>query len=227
VSVPESPPNARLGASEAIMREYYERRAPEYEHTYQRPERQTDLARLRRAVAHQFDERTVLDVACGTGYWTACFAERARQVVGIDANPAVLDIARGKALARTRFTLGDANQLSEKLGRVDAAFIGFWWSHVPKRDLARFVESLHRLLLPGAHVVILDNLFVPGNSTPILERDDQGDCWQERLLSDGTRHRVLKNFPHYEDLLALLGPRARATHWWQLDYYWWFDFTMR
>jgi demethylmenaquinone methyltransferase/2-methoxy-6-polyprenyl-1,4-benzoquinol methylase len=222
----EVTPTVRTGASEAMLREYYERRAPEYERIYQRPERQTDLACLRRAIAHRFAELNVLDVACGTGYWTACFAGHARSVVGVDANPAVLDIARGKALARTRFTLGDALLLSERLGRFDAAFVGFWWSHVPKRDLERFVESLHQLLRPGARVVLLDNLFVPGSSTPIVENDDQGDAWQERVLSDGSRHRVLKNFPQYEDLMALVGPRSSSTHWWRLDYYWWFDYTL-
>ncbi|MGA2552078.1 MAG: methyltransferase domain-containing protein [Burkholderiaceae bacterium] len=215
------------GQSEAMLREYYERRAPEYERIYAKPERQTDLARLRRAVAHQFVGRTVLDVACGTGYWTACFATEARQTVGVDVNPGVLDVARGKALARTRFTLGDAYGLSEELGKFDAAFIGFWWSHVPKRELARFLTSVHARLVPGARVVLLDNAFVNGSSTPIGSQDSFGDTWQERVLDDGTHHHILKNFPNYEELLGLLGPYARDTHWWKLEYYWWFDYTLR
>lgn len=216
-----------LSQSEAMMREYYERRAPEYEKTYQRPERQMDLARLRERVAQHFTGDTVLDVACGTGYWTACYAESARQVVGVDANPAVLDVARSKALPRTRFALGDAYLLSEKLGDFDAAFAGFWWSHVPKKQLAGFVANLHRRLRRGARVVLLDNLYVPGSSTPIQMEDEHGDTWQERLLSDGTRHRVLKNFPRYEQLRSLFDPLVAETHWWQLDYYWWFAYTLR
>lgn len=231
MNLPENPQGAaatgRPGAAEAVMREYYERRAPEYESTYQKRERQTDLARLRRTLAHRFDKRKVLDVACGTGYWTACYAENARLVVGVDANASVLDVARSKAMARTRFTLGDAQVLAESLGRFDGAFVGFWWSHVPRRGLEAFVASLHRLLLPGARVILLDNLYVPGSSTPILEEDAFGDCWQERVLADGSCHRVRKNFPRYEELMALLAPAADATHWWQLDYYWWFEYTLR
>ena len=38
----------------------------------------------------------------------------------------------------------DAYALPESLGRFNAAFAGFWWSHVPRQRLAEFLASLRR-----------------------------------------------------------------------------------
>ncbi len=82
------------------------------------------------------------------------------------------------------------------------------------------------MLAPGARIVLLDNRYIAGSSTPISATDDAGDTWQERQLADGSRHRILKNFPQYEDLLASIAPHARATHWWLLDYFWYFEYQL-
>src|SRR5712692_10327984 len=59
------------------MREYYARRAVEYERVYAKPERQDDLARLRRLLQADLAGHDVLEIACGTGYWTTAIAETA------------------------------------------------------------------------------------------------------------------------------------------------------
>ena len=51
--------------------------------------------------------------------------------------------------------------------------------------------------------MLLDNLFVAGSSTPISERDDDGNTYQTRKLRDGTTHRVLKNFPTESELRSI------------------------
>ena len=56
---------------------YYAARAAEYENVYAKPERQSDLARLRETVPAYFVGRRVLEVACGTGYWTRLIAPHA------------------------------------------------------------------------------------------------------------------------------------------------------
>lgn len=215
---------------DAMMRDYYRRRAPEYEETYARPERQVDLAVLREHVATRCAARRVLDVACGTGYWAASIARTATSLIGVDANEAALALARGKRLQTStgdaQFIEGDAYSLDEKSGRFDAAFMGFFWSHVPHGQLERFIDNLHARLVPGARVLILDNDYVEGSSTPIAFIDADGNAWQERPLSDGTMHRVLKNFPVRGELMDRLADRANFTHWWRLDYYWLFEYRV-
>ena len=78
------------------MKEYYARRAPEYERIYARPERQADLNELCAVIERTFSGRTVLDVACGTGFFSVHAARHARFVTGVDANPETLAIARAK-----------------------------------------------------------------------------------------------------------------------------------
>ena len=216
---------------DAMMRDYYRRRAPAYEETYARPERQIDLAILRGHVATRCAGRRVLDVACGTGYWSASIARAAQSLIGVDANEAALALAREKKLhaatGDAQFIEGDAYALDEGLGSFDAAFIGFFWSHVPHDRLARFIGSLHARLAPAARVLVLDNDYVEGSSTPIAFVDVEGNAWQERSLSDGTTHRVLKNFPTRADLIGALAGHADFTHWWRLDYYWLFEYRLR
>lgn len=52
-----------------LLHTYCARRAAEYERVYDKPERQADLAAMRRWLPPHFAGRRVLEVACGTGWW--------------------------------------------------------------------------------------------------------------------------------------------------------------
>lgn len=202
---------------------YYGARAREYERIYEKPERQEDLARLRALVPSFFHGRRVLEIACGTGYWTALVAVAADAVVGIDAAPEVLEVARAKALpaGRVELRVGDAYALEQVPGVFDAALAGFWWSHVPRRDLPRFLRGLHRRLSPWSRVVFFDNRYVEGSSTPIARTDGAGDDYQRRRLDDGTTHEVLKNFPTPDELRRTIAEAGgREVEVIELPYFW-------
>jgi demethylmenaquinone methyltransferase/2-methoxy-6-polyprenyl-1,4-benzoquinol methylase len=93
----------------------------------------------------------------------------------------------------------------------------FWWSHVPRQRIGEFLASLHARLEPGARVVLMDNLYVDGSSTAISEIDGQGNTYQLRRLADGSRVRVLKNFPSEDELRSQLpAPLSYEA----LQYYW-------
>ncbi|HYC46466.1 MAG TPA: methyltransferase domain-containing protein [Burkholderiales bacterium] len=204
------------------LREYYAARAGEYERIYDKPERQTDLARLRALIPGYFAGRNVLEIACGTGYWTQRIAAVARQVTATDINLETLEIARTKPIARRNvsFEVADVYALPRETRGFDGAFAGFWWSHVLREDRRRFIECLHRALTPGAVVVALDNRYVEGSSTPISHTDDRGNSYQRRRLDDGTEHVVLKNFPTEAELVQDIGADGRAFEYTALDYYW-------
>jgi demethylmenaquinone methyltransferase/2-methoxy-6-polyprenyl-1,4-benzoquinol methylase len=99
--------------------------------------------------------------------------------------------------------------------------VGFWWSHVPRARLAAWLDLLFARLEPGAPVVIIDNRYVEGSSTPIAEVDAADDHWQHRRLEDGSLHRVLKNHPTPTEVEAVLGSRVSGCEWVEpLAYYW-------
>ena len=210
------------------LRAYYAARAAEYDRIYLKPERQADLRQIEAWLPAHFAGRRVLEVACGTGYWTRLIAPVVTHMLALDASPETLEIARRRVPPeRMAFTVGDAYALHEcmKSGqRFDAAFAGFWWSHLPRARLRDFLQGLHACLEPGARVVFLDNRFVPGSSTPVSEEDAQGDTWQQRRLDDGSTHRVLKNFPteaQLREAVAGLATDVRITtwgHYWALEY---------
>jgi demethylmenaquinone methyltransferase/2-methoxy-6-polyprenyl-1,4-benzoquinol methylase len=205
------------------MADYYARRALQYERIFHKPERQADLRRLEGMLPAIFDGRHVLEIACGTGYWTQFAATHCASWRATDLNPETMAVARAKTWPdeRVRFEQADAYRLSELGGAMhDAAFSGFWWSHVPLSRLGEWLASLHARLQSGARVVHLDNRFVPGSSTPLSRRDDAGNSYQTRWLDDGTSHEVLKNFPGRDQAIAALGPRVSGVQWLELEHYW-------
>ena len=210
--------------TDASLKQYYAARAREYESIYEKPERQPDLRKLERLLPDMLAGRRVLELACGTGYWTQFLVRRAASVAAVDASTETLALAAAKALPPERLELrvADVYALPQELGAFDGAFAGFWWSHVPVRDQVRFLQSLDRRLSAGARVVLLDNLYVAGNSTPISHRDGDGNSYQRRRLADGSEHMVLKNFPTESELHSAIGQYGRNFHFVRLEYYWLF-----
>lgn len=211
-------------ATPESMRAYYAQRAAEYERIYDKPERQADLQALKAWLPGHFEGRHVLEVACGTGYWTPHAAARSANWLATDANDEVLAIARAKPLppGKVSFRKLDAYALRDGLGdaRFDAALAAFWWSHVPVQRVQGWLAGLHAQLSPGAVVVMLDNRFVPGSSTPLARRDADGNTYQTRTLADGSAHEVLKNFPTHDEAAALLGAGIHDLRWTEWPHYW-------
>jgi demethylmenaquinone methyltransferase/2-methoxy-6-polyprenyl-1,4-benzoquinol methylase len=201
---------------------YYASRAREYDRIYDKPERQADLARLKDLIPGYFAGRDVLEIACGTGYWTQFIAPVARTVTAIDINPETLAIARSRGFPadRVKFDVADVNALPRAYFDFSAAFAGFWWSHVRRADRPAFVASLHRALGIGAIVVALDNRYVEGSSTAISHVDADGNSYQLRRLANGSEYTVLKNFPTEAELVSEVSEHGTAVEYIACDYYW-------
>jgi len=209
--------------------DYYRRRAAEYEAIYAKPERQADLESLRKSIPERFAGKTVLEIACGTGYWTTLIAAVAKCVLACDLAEEPMQIARSKPYPRNNveFFREDAYALSEKVGVCDAAYAGFWWSHIPRQRIGEFLASLHARLGSGARVLFMDNTYAAGSSTPISEIDARGNTYQMRRLADGSPLRVLKNFPSEAELGERLTPHASSFRYEVLEYYWLAEYRLK
>ena len=201
---------------------YYARRAAEYELVYAKPERQGDLGRLRERIRRLLAGCRVLEIACGTGWWTEVIAPDAAEVTALDLNDEMLAIARGKPYPEGRviFVQGDCHALPQFGRRHDALLAAFWWSHVPLARLDAFLAGAEEAIAPGGLLVFVDNRYVEGSSTPLARRDAEGNTYQMRSLGDGSTHEVLKNFPDAGELRARAGQRGTAVRIEQTDYYW-------
>ena len=209
------------------MQDYYAARAGEYDKIYLKPERQANLRCIAAWLADVFAECSVLEIACGTGYWTQFYAPLAAQVVALDSAEETLRIAEVSLRGtNVRLLEGDAYKLPALDRTFDGAFAGFWWSHMPLARIDAFLSGLQAVLQPGAKIVFLDSRFIPGNSTPISERDAEGNTYQLRQLEDGSMHRVLKNFPSSDELLAAVAPYAASCAYREWDYFWALEYTL-
>lgn len=201
---------------------YYARRAAEYERVYAKPERQGDLAVLHERVRGLLAGRRVLEIACGTGWWTEAIASNALEVTAIDLSDEMLAIARRKRYPKGRVTFmrGDCHALPRFGRRHDALLAAFWWSHVPLARLDAFLAGAEEAIAPGGQLVFVDNRYVEGSSTPVARRDAEGNTYQMRRLADGTEHEVLKNFPDAGELRARAGQHGTGVQIEQTEYYW-------
>ena len=201
---------------------YYALRAEEYERIYQIPERQEDLKTLAQVLSIDFRDREVLEVACGTGYWTRFIAQNARSVLATDANLEMLALARPKDYLRPNvsFRQVDAFSLDNISGQFTGGFAGFWWSHVSYEKLPVFLDRFHARLQRDALVVFVDNIYLPGYSSPLSRTDEQANTYQLRTLGNGSTHEIIKNYPTGDLVKRYLGDYAYHLEFIRLSYYW-------
>ena len=204
------------------MIDYYSKRAEEYEAIYKKTERQPDLQKLRDYLKDFFVDTDVLELACGTGYWTQVIAASCRSIVAVDASAEVLAIAHAKDYHSTsvQFIQDDVYDLGLIEGSFDAGLAAFWWSHVPQDQLSSFLRQFHSQLMPGARVCFIDNQYVEGSSTPISRTDNQGNTYQLRRLTDGSAYEVMKNFPSRAVLMNAVKDMGSSVVVEDFNYYW-------
>ncbi len=94
-----------------------------------------------------------LDAACGTGRFARLLRDAGHQVVGVDASPDMLAIAR-RRVPDGAFDVGALEHLPLADDSVDVVVCALALVHVP--DLRPVLAELARVARPGADVVISD-----------------------------------------------------------------------
>lgn len=120
---------------------------------------QRDLRRVVARVQGLLVGRTVLEVGCGDGWWTARIAQSAASVVAVDDRPEALSAAAARRLpaAKVRFQRGGGEGLDRIAGTFEAGFTAF--PCVGPADnpcRATLLGRLHARLGPGALVALVD-----------------------------------------------------------------------
>ncbi|HET6508219.1 MAG TPA: class I SAM-dependent methyltransferase [Baekduia sp.] len=191
-------------ARDADTHAYYEARAAEYDEWYEGTGR--FATRDRPGWADEVERLVGLDVACGTAFLTRHL--RGDLVVGLDRSPAMVAIAQHRLRERGGgdgdgdgglALTGDALALPFADGAFDRVLTGHFYGHLVPAERAAFLAEARRVA-PGELVVI--------DSAP--REHGERERWEERILNDGSRHRVFKRFLSGADLAAELGGGGEA-----------------
>ena len=185
---------------------YYERRAREYDEWYrgegvfarrERPGWHQDVERLEAFVAALAPART-LDVACGTGFLTRHLRG---YVVGLDQSPGMVAIAQAR-LPGGLAIVGDALRLPFADAAFERVFAAHFYGHLPPPERAAFLSEVRRV---AGELIVVDSALQPG-----LEPEQH----QERVLNDGSRHRVFKRYLTSAELAGEIGGRPLLDGRW-------------
>jgi SAM-dependent methyltransferase len=179
------------------MRRYYEQRAPEYDDWWlgtgrfaerERPGWDAEVEALCAALRGLPPVRT-LDLACGTGFLTAHLPG---DVTALDQSASMVAITRAR-LPRAEVVQGDALAPPFADGAFERVHAGHFYGHLDAEQRERFLAEAARL---AGELVVVDSARRP---------DREAEAWDERILDDGSRHRVYKRWFTPEGLRAEIG----------------------
>jgi|SRR5450830_248888 len=203
-----------------LLAKFYVINADQLDRAYDEPARQDDLAAVTARVADVLEGHTVLELACGTGYWTRIIAETADSVHATDINPEVLARAQQHGVPdNVTFAQADAFDLPADIGDYTAVFAGLWWSHVKREEQEKHLAQLRAKLGKDVLLVLLDECYVEGLTTVIARTDLEGNTHQQRMMA-GERVEIVKNFPTDSYLRKKLGNAAREIRVKRSEHYW-------
>jgi demethylmenaquinone methyltransferase/2-methoxy-6-polyprenyl-1,4-benzoquinol methylase len=151
----------------------------------------------------------VLELACGTGWWTQWLAEHGRRVTAVDAAEEMLALNRERVkAANVKYIAADVFAWKPDR-KFDLVFFAFWLSHVPHDRFAPFWQLVGDSLAPHGRVFFVDELDTEearGQETRV-----GGDAVL-RTLEDGRQFRAVKVFYQPSELEAKL-----RTLGWNVD----------
>ena len=162
------------------MKQYYDRLAYEYEENEaSRKEPAEDLPGLLHAISVLPPAR-VLDVACGTGFFTQHLGS---EVTGLDQSEAMLKVARER-VPWAKFVRGDAFQMPFMDRFFDRVFASFFYGLLALEDRGRFLEEARRV---GEELILVE-------PTPEWVANGREEGWEERHLSDGSQYEIYRRY---------------------------------
>ena len=187
--------NARAGEYDDwfLRRGQYDRGAPENARWF------GELRVLEAALREAEPGGDILELACGSGWWTRRLLSRATRLVAVDASPEMLRLNRERVLdPRVEYALADVFDWRPE-SEFDFVFFGFWLSHVPRDRFESFWSLVADALKPDGRVFFVDNRHVLGASAPT----DNADA-QVRRLNDGRTFKIVKVYYEPAELTASL-----------------------
>ena len=203
------------------LAQYYTVNADNYDQVYALEETFDDLDDLQEMIAELLDGHKVLELACGTAYWTELIADVAESVHATDLLPEMIALAETRGLDEdiVSFEVMDAMNLPQAEGEYTAVFAAGWWSHVKREEQDKYLKQLRAKLGKDILLVLLDVCYVDNFTTPIARTDAEGNTYQIVPGDDGERYEVLRNYPKDSALRKRFASHGRELRIERLEHY--------
>ena len=198
----------RTNSYDPELLKYYGARAPEYEQIYYRevPQRQIELAADAERLQRLVKGRSVLDLACGTGYWLEKMSETASRITAVDITQEMIGQARQKQFGcPVDFVQADLNNPPFGVDLFDRVTLGFWFSHHPRQHYGDLYKTLLACVKKNGSIWMIDNNPpAEGLSQNSCGTDESGNNLIKRRLDSGEEYTIIKNYFDRDQLVALL-----------------------
>jgi len=215
------------------MEDYYRRRAEEYEEIYHRddPDRQEEQRKIANKLKETLRGKRVLEIACGTGYWTQFLSETAQSIVATDVVQEVLEIAKRKHYGcPVSFRIENAYNLSFEEDSFNGGLANFWFSHIPKDKIDSLLKGFHRILQSESRVFMAENVYIPGVGGKLIKKEGDKNTYKLRKLKDGSENLVLKNYFSTNELLNIFSKHVKRFNRENIFYgncFWYITYELR
>lgn len=191
----EKGPEAGVTPTEAIARSYdFNRVAAKYDDWYRGPVGRMYDVLEKRAIGGLLPDPSsgnrLLEVGCGTGHWSAFFAERGFHVTGLDISARMVQVAREKQIPNAKFYQADAAAIPLPNDSFDVVGAMTLLEFVP--DPRTVLAEMARCVRDGGSIVVgvLNRWSYQGISrkvwrTPLFRSARFFSMWRlRRLLSE-------------------------------------------
>lgn len=202
---------------------YYAQCAESFDEKYQEPDLEEDAYAAAEHISEALANHDVLELACGSGYWTQHFADAAKSVLATDINEIMLDLAQDHDYpeGKVEFAIADWHDLTLPEGRkFSACFAGGMWSHIRRDEYNSVMANICKALGSGGLLVLIDDNVVEDFTRPTARTDSDGNTYQIRELPDGSRVEVIKNFPTDSYLKKKFATIARDIRVSRNEFFW-------
>jgi SAM-dependent methyltransferase len=205
------------------LADYYAQCAEIFDEKYQEPDLEEDAYAAAEHISEALANRDVLELGCGSGYWTQHFADAAKSILATDVNEAMLDLAQDHDYpdGKVEFAIADWHDIKLPEGRkFTACFAGGMWSHIRRDEYNSAMTNICKAVGSGGLLVLIDDNVIEDFTRPIARTDSDGNTYQIRELPDGSRVEVIKNFPTDSYLKKKFAAIARDIRVSRNEFFW-------
>lgn len=208
---------------------YYEARMPYFEDTYLKESTSKDRELIKIQLKKHLCGKRILEVGCGTGYWTSVMLPIASEYLGFDQSQTAVSVCSEKFsdFPNTNFLQGNIYSWVNTNFHFDVIVGGFIISHLDRKFVRDINTFLKQRIKENCWVVWYDNSFKEGFSIPIKNTDVRGNDIQPRQLENGKRCKIIKNFYNENELREIFSKESSEFSLLFFDHYWFIKYRLQ